>query len=971
MALGGVFKKKEKDTAASEKPKRTRRPRYKGSLDGVDSRVRWAILVIIAIMSFSTTFTQLGFADFGFFGGESVYMVLMLVPIASTAILLGTREAAFIGFVAGVALYWHAQVMPLDVYELKYVSVFSSIILMTATGAFMGGLLRRALRNNPQGVRRYVYIGLVCLATSLFFSFFFVICAMVKAFLDRFLEGVLLIASNPEYQNYQSSGQLPEQVVNEALFNDLTVDEYAAITSDTVVARLGNIRLQTLLDAFQMWVVCVVVDRLSHLFKERVDNFRIRPLFSMWLFLVVLVSFSVVSALSFVTITLGERSRAIENIKEDLDYLCAQLSSYDDRSIAFMWFSTRFNASLETIDTSTLSEEEQNYYNTLMGVGKVLGGYDVNRNGLAFVFLEDYLLECNDPRVSIEGTYSTPTMETTSTTKVRDVFSDDIIMAIKSSLASGETQRVVYGDAVIVNDANGLPITSGNDVGFLCAKDVNGLTVVIIQPSSIVYARRVTTMRWMRFMTAFLLIEVFVLTLQLLMQVVINPVRKINDTLSDITGGNLDARVGVEGTVEFKELSAGINQTVDALNGWIAEAETRIAAELAAAKAIQESALPRNFPAFPDIPHFDLFARMDPAKEVGGDFYDFFLVGDDCTPDQGKLGFVMADVSGKGIPASLFMMKAKTQLRDYLVGGMELGEAVAHANDQLCDGNDAGMFVTAWVGVLDYATGHIDYVNAGHNPPLLLDADGDGTWTWLKQKSGLPLGLYSGMPYRAHSVDCHTGDKLLMYTDGVSEAMNKANELYGEERLEMVANRIAALPPKGIVEAVREDVDRFADGAEQADDITIMLLEIGSPSDVAAQTVVKASIDELSRVHELVHAELDRLGCPDRAREQLDIAVEELFVNVASYAYPDATPENPGEVLIHCTCTIEPPSITIDIVDRGIPFDPLAKPDAVMPKDIADVPIGGLGILMAKRSVDEMSYHRVGDSNILTIVKRW
>ena len=969
MALGSVFKKKQRDPAAAEKPRRKRKPRYKGSLDGVDDRVRWALLVITAIMCFSTAFTQLGFADFGFFGGSSVHVVLMLVPIASTAILLGTREATFIGFVAGVALFWHAQVMPLDVYELKYVSVFSSVILMTITGAFMGNLLRRALRNNPQGVRRYVYIGLVCLATSLFFSFFFVLCAVAKAFLDRFISSLQLLANNPEYQN--ADAQITEQVVSEAIFDDLTVEEFATLTGETVVARLGNIRLQALFDALQMWFVGVVVDRLAHLFKERMDSFRIRPLFSMWLFLVVMVSFSVVSALSFVTITNGERSRAMEHMSEDLDYLCSQLASYDERSVAFMWFSTRFNAPLEAIAPSTLSAEELTFYNTLMGVGKVLGGYDADRNGLAFVLLEDYLLECNDPRIVIDSTLPNVDIVTTSNVKVRDVFSDDIIMAIKSSLATGTTQRVVYGDAVIIKGADGAPITSGNDVGFLHARDVNGVTVVIIQPSSIVYAHRVTTMRSLRLVTGLLLLEVFVLTIQLLADVVINPMRKINGTLSDITSGNLDARVGVEGTVEFKELSTGINETVDALNGWIAEAETRMAAELAAAKAIQESALPRTFPAFPDIPHFDLYARMNPAKEVGGDFYDFFLVGDDCTPDQGKLGFVMADVSGKGIPASLFMMKAKTQLRDYLVGGMELGEAVAHANDQLCDGNDAGMFVTAWVGVLDYATGHIDYVNAGHNPPLLLDADGDGTWTWLKEKSGLPLGLYEGLPYRAHSIDCHTGDKLLMYTDGVSEAMNKANELYGEERLEMEANKIAALPPKGIVDAVREDVDRFADGAEQADDITIMLLEIGSPSDVAAQIIVKASLDELSRVHELVHAELERLGCPDRAREQLDIAVEELFVNVASYAYPDATPENPGEALIHCTCTIEPPSITIDFVDRGIPFDPLAKPDAVTPKDIEDVPIGGLGILMAKRSVDEMSYHRVGGSNILTIVKRW
>ena len=184
-------------------------------------------------------------------------------------------------------------------------------------------------------------------------------------------------------------------------------------------------------------------------------------------------------------------------------------------------------------------------------------------------------------------------------------------------------------------------------------------------------------------------------------------------------------------------------------------------AELAAAKTIQESALPRVVPPYPDILKFDVYATMGAAKEVGGDFYDFFLIGDGCTPEAGKLGFVMADVSGKGVPAALFMTKAKTQLRDYMESGMELGEAVENANRQLVDGNDAGMFVTAWAGVLDYATGRVDFVNAGHNPPLLWQSEPGaggsserGSWRWLAERSGMPLGLFDGFPYEAHSVEC-------------------------------------------------------------------------------------------------------------------------------------------------------------------------------------------------------------------------
>ena len=390
--------------------------------------------------------------------------------------------------------------------------------------------------------------------------------------------------------------------------------------------------------------------------------------------------------------------------------------------------------------------------------------------------------------------------------------------------------------------------------------------------------------------------------------------------------------------------------------------------ELATAKAIQESALPRTFPPYPDILKFDVYASMKAAREVGGDFYDFFLVGNECDSDEGKLAFVIADVSGKGVPAALFMMKAMTQVRDYLGSGMEVGEAMENANRQLCEGNDAGMFVTMWVGVLDYASGHVDFVNAGHNPPLLWQRAG---WRWLTDKSGLPLGLFDGFPYEAFSIECGIGDQFLLYTDGVTEAMSATGELYGEDRLLSLVNANLALHPHRLVEAVRHDVAAHAKGAEQSDDITVLALEFGVPPEVTATLVVPASVDQLPRVNEFVHAELDRRLCPVRAQGQLDVAVEELFVNVARYAYPDAAPDEPGSVRVSCTYHADPPCIAVDIADDGIPYNPLEKPDAVTPDDIMDVPIGGLGILMAKRSVDEMSYERVGDSNVVTIVKRW
>lgn len=235
----------------------------------------------------------------------------------------------------------------------------------------------------------------------------------------------------------------------------------------------------------------------------------------------------------------------------------------------------------------------------------------------------------------------------------------------------------------------------------------------------------------------------------------------------------------------------------------------------------------------------------------------------------------------------------------------------------------------------------------------------------------MPLGLFEGLPYSQFEVDLQVGDQFLLYTDGVTEAMNKEGALYGEERLEAVVTENYYLHPRALVSAIRRELIAYASGAEQSDDITMLALEYGVPPELTATYVVPADVAELPNVLAFVHDELDRRLCPVKAQNQLDIAIEELFVNVAHYAYPDATPDAPGHALISYTYNADPPSIEVAIIDKGIPYDPLAKPDAVTPDDIMEVPIGGLGILMAKKSVDEMRYERVDDANVVTILKKW
>ncbi len=456
----------------------------------------------------------------------------------------------------------------------------------------------------------------------------------------------------------------------------------------------------------------------------------------------------------------------------------------------------------------------------------------------------------------------------------------------------------------------------------------------------------------------------FAASSRLLVRIVADPIDRVNRALERIAEGDLATRTDEGSSRELASLSEGVNAMTVALEKQCAQIKEGIKREIDAADIVPTVA----FPPFPDIPRFDIYAGMQPAREVGGDFYDFFLIGDACDAESGKLGFVVADVSGKGVPAALFMMAAKTAIRGYMESGMELGEAFENANRKLCAGNDSAMFVTAFAGVLDYATGSIAYVNAGHNAPFLRQ---HGEWRQLTDKSGLPLGLFDGMPYKAFECTCAIGDELLLYTDGVIEAMDVDDALYGLDRLKALLDDNLDLHPRELIELVRRDVTWFSEGAEQADDITMLALEFGVPPEVTATITVPANDRELPHVTEFVHTELDRRLCPVRAQRQLDIALEELFVNVAHYAYPDATPDRPGEVRVSYTYSAEPPSITVEIEDEGIPFDPLSRPDAVTPTSIEDVPIGGLGILMAKRSVDEMRYERTDGTNVVTITKRW
>ncbi|MBP3893661.1 MAG: SpoIIE family protein phosphatase [Atopobiaceae bacterium] len=464
----------------------------------------------------------------------------------------------------------------------------------------------------------------------------------------------------------------------------------------------------------------------------------------------------------------------------------------------------------------------------------------------------------------------------------------------------------------------------------------------------------------MNYMEVLMFAALFAAVYLIIRNKVVQSIWQVNDTLDDISQGDLKATVEVTSTSEFASLSQGINTMVESLRHAIEAEATRIDQELDYARAIQEGALPRTFPPFPEVDAFDIYARMTPARVVGGDFYDFFLVNDHT------LGFLIADVSGKGIPASLFMMAAKVELSTYMTNGMSLPDAVQATNWHLCQGNDSDMFVTIWAAMLDYDTGELTYVNAGHNPPLLRH---DGTWSWLREKSGLFLGAFDSTTYRSHTITLEPEDQLLLYTDGVNEAFSADDEEYGNGRLEAFAASHANLHPQDLVNALHEDVMDWARGVPQSDDITILSLEYGVPPQAEGSITVPATIDQLENVLGFIREALRDRACPLATQDQLDIVIEELFVNVCSYAYEDQ--DEPGTATINYVYTVNPSRITIGITDSGKPFNPLWHADPKKPSSIGEAKVGGLGIMMVKRMTDDLSYIRDGDKNVVAFVKRW
>ena len=488
-------------------------------------------------------------------------------------------------------------------------------------------------------------------------------------------------------------------------------------------------------------------------------------------------------------------------------------------------------------------------------------------------------------------------------------------------------------------------------------KFVEGYCLIAAMPVDEAMFMRDASMLTSIFMQVLIFAALFVFIYILIKRVIINNLKKINDTLGRITEGDLNVTVDVRSNEEFSSLSDDINSTVATLKRYIAEAAARIDKELEYAKQIQLSALPTNFPTGED---YSIYAQMIAAKEVGGDFYDFYKLGDTT------VAFLAADVSGKGIPAAMFMMTAKTIIKDLAESGMAVNDIFTRANEKLCENNEADMFVTAWMGILDLQTGNMKYANAGHNPPLLKHAD--GSFEYLRSRAGFVLAGIEGFNYRINELQLKAGDRLFLYTDGVPEATNAESELYGEDRLLNFMNQNTVAPATELLPALKADIDAFVGEAPQFDDITMLMFDY-KPQEGGARMTSKtfpAKTDALSEVLGFVEETLESYECSMKNQTAICVAIEEVFVNVASYAYGEGS----GDVTLDIGFDEANRDVTFRLIDQGVPFDPLKKPDPDITLSIEERQVGGLGIFIVKKTMDTVHYAYEDGKNILTMIKK-
>ena len=377
--------------------------------------------------------------------------------------------------------------------------------------------------------------------------------------------------------------------------------------------------------------------------------------------------------------------------------------------------------------------------------------------------------------------------------------------------------------------------------------------------------------------------------------------------------------------------------------------------EMSNARGIQQGLLITDFPC---KPYCRISSSMSAAKEVGGDFYDCFMVGDD------HLAIVVADVSGKRLPAALFMATSMALIRSNVQSGGDLDKALEKANRELSANNSMKYFVTVWVGEINLRNGNVTFVNAGHNPPFVRKG---GKYEMLRSPPDFVFGRKKRTTYNRQHAKLDIGDGLFLYTDGVTEAVGPDGSMFGEERLKESLSSAGSKPPEDVLARVRSDVSAFVGDTDQSDDMTMMQVDYIHAYDILPDEGIRVRADRhgYSLVMERIKQRMTDARCPPRTITEMETACSEVYANIDMYAYSDR--EEKGDVLV--TTDIVNGAVRVTFTDWGVPFNPLERADPDPIASFKERRRGGLGIMLVKKICDEVSYVREDDRNILKLEK--
>lgn len=443
------------------------------------------------------------------------------------------------------------------------------------------------------------------------------------------------------------------------------------------------------------------------------------------------------------------------------------------------------------------------------------------------------------------------------------------------------------------------------------------------------------------------------------------PITRLAEGVMKIAKGDLDYKLSANARFsEVEELVSAFNKMSRDLKVYIKNlreaigAKERIQSELKIAHDIQMGILPKIFPPFPDNAEFDIYAMLKSAKEVGGDFYDYFFINDE------QLCFLIGDVSDKGVPASLLMAVTKTMIKMMSKDSKGPDEILKKVNIEIAHNNDSCMFITIFCGILNIKTGEVLYSNGGHLPPVVISSNGDVKF--LEGSTAAAIGISEETVYKSASIRLDPGDALCMYTDGVTEASDGKQHFFGQKHLKQEISAAAHKPIRGIVTGICSKVDEFSRGTPQSDDIAVMAVKYFGDYRISAEktVIIKNDISEIRRLKESVRLFAESRKWPEETISKITLALEEILVNIQKYAYIDKTQHE-----ISIALSAGDNNFSVKIADDGKPFNPLeiGQPDIAAPIDARKE--GGLGIFLARNIMDVMEYRRENNRNILYLKK--